>query len=209
MMMAAPMMVADRRHVAEHDEAEHHRPDDHRILIRHHDAGRRQLQRAVDAEQRDDRNARPRRRTGRGCRASASPSRIGDISAPSRNVPPNCDDASTISGVARSERVISIRNANDRLPPSAIIAGQLTVCVDGRSAISTPQKPIRIAVQRRQPTCSPQHDARQRGDEDRRGQIIGDDVGERQIDGGEKEGGDFERREQSREAAAATAARGA
>ena len=79
----------------------------------------------------------------------------GDISAPSRNVPPNCDDASTISGVARSERVISIRNANDRLPPSAIIAGQLTVCADGRSAISTPQKPTRIAVQRRQPTCSP------------------------------------------------------
>ena len=67
-------------------------------------------------------------------------------------MPPNCDDASTISGVARSERVISIRNANDRLPPSAIIAGQLTVCVDGRSAISTPQNPIRIAVQRRQPT---------------------------------------------------------
>ena len=79
----------------------------------------------------------------------------GAISAPSRKVPPNCDDASTISGVARSERVISIRNANDRLPPSAIIAGQLTVCADGRSAISTPQKPIRIAVQRRQPTCSP------------------------------------------------------
>ena len=80
---------------------------------------------------------------------------IGDISAPSRNVPPNCDVVSTISGVARSERVISIRNANDRLPPSAIIAGQLTVCVDGRSAISTPQNPIRIAVQRRQPTRSP------------------------------------------------------
>src|SRR5437660_9439827 len=80
---------------------------------------------------------------------------IGDISAPSRNVPPNCDDASTISGVARSERVISINNANDRLPPSAIIAGQLTVCADGRNAISTPQNPIRIAVQRRQPTFSP------------------------------------------------------
>ena len=93
---------------------------------------------------------------------------IGDISAPSRNVPPNCVVASTISGVARSERVISISNANDRLPPSAIIAGQLTVCADGRSAISTPQKPIRIALQRRQPTCSPQHDARQRGDENRR-----------------------------------------
>src|SRR3982074_3345145 len=61
----------------------------------------------------------------------------GDISAPRVNVPTNCDDASTISGVARNERVISISTANDRLPPSAIIAGQLTVCDDGRSAIST------------------------------------------------------------------------
>src|SRR3954467_2694655 len=75
---------------------------------------------------------------------------IGDISAPSRNVPQNCDDASTISGVARSERVISISSENDRLPPSAIIAGQLTVCADGRSAMSTPQNPIAMADQRRQ-----------------------------------------------------------
>src|SRR5262245_51419752 len=30
----------ERWHVAEHDEAEDHRPDDHRILIGHHDAGR-------------------------------------------------------------------------------------------------------------------------------------------------------------------------
>ena len=60
-----------------------------------------------------------------------------------------------MSGVPRSERVISINSANDRLPPSAIIAGQLTVCADGRSAINTPQKPIRIALQRRQPICSP------------------------------------------------------
>ena len=80
---------------------------------------------------------------------------IGDISAPSRNVPPNCVVVSTISGVDRSERVISIRKAKDRLPPSAINAGQLTVCVDGRSAIRTPPNPIRIAVQRRQPTRSP------------------------------------------------------
>src|SRR3954469_9365006 len=42
----------DFRHVAEHDEAEDHRPDDHRILIGHDDAGRRELERAVDAEQR-------------------------------------------------------------------------------------------------------------------------------------------------------------
>src|SRR5712672_1462848 len=74
----------------------------------------------------------------------------GDNSAPSRNVPANCEDASTISAVARSERVISINTANDRLPPSAMKAGQLIVWVDGRSAISTPQKPIRTAVQRRQ-----------------------------------------------------------
>src|SRR2546430_6747225 len=67
----------------------------------------------------------------------------GDISAPSVNEPANCDDASTISGVLRNERVISINSANDRLPPSAMSAGQLTICDDGRSAISTPQKPTR------------------------------------------------------------------
>ncbi|MGY4354453.1 hypothetical protein ACVW0J_000946 [Bradyrhizobium sp. i1.7.7] len=67
----------------------------------------------------------------------------------------NCDDAITMSGVFRRLRVISIRVANDRLPPSAISAGRLTVWADGRNAISTPQKPIRIAVQRRQPTFSP------------------------------------------------------
>src|SRR5580692_1624513 len=78
----------------------------------------------------------------------------GDINAPKRNVPTNCELAITMSGVARSERVISIRTENDRLPPSAIIAGQLMVCAEGLSAIRTPQKPTRIAVQRRQPTCS-------------------------------------------------------
>ena len=40
--------------------------------------------------------------------------------APSRNVPPNCVAAITMSGVARSERVTSISTANERLPPSAI-----------------------------------------------------------------------------------------
>src|SRR6478736_3915378 len=78
----------------------------------------------------------------------------GDISAPRVNVPANCDDASTISGVLRNERVISINSANDRLPPRAIGAGQLAVCDDGPNAIKTPQKPIRTALQRRQPTCS-------------------------------------------------------
>ncbi len=40
-----------------------------------------------------------------------------------------------------------------------------------------------------------QHDCRQRRDEDRTGQIIGNDVGERQIDGGEKKRRDLEGRE--------------
>src|SRR3982074_1841504 len=56
-------------------------------------------------------------------------------SAQSGNVPANCEAASTIPAVARSERVISINTANDRLPPSAMTAGQLIVWVDGHSAI--------------------------------------------------------------------------
>src|SRR3954469_14170775 len=40
----------------------------------------------------------------------------GDITAPNVNVPANCDEASTISGVLRNERVISINSANDTLP---------------------------------------------------------------------------------------------
>src|SRR2546421_1157563 len=79
---------------------------------------------------------------------------IGDISAPSVKVPMNCVDASTMSGVERTERVISISSANEVEPASAISAGQLTVCDDGRSAINTPQKPISTALQRRQPICS-------------------------------------------------------
>src|SRR5271154_7227728 len=78
----------------------------------------------------------------------------GERTAPNTKVPANCVDAITISGVARKLRVISINTANDRLPPSAIIAGQLIVCADGRNAISTPAKPTRIALQRRQPTRS-------------------------------------------------------
>ena len=69
-------------------------------------------------------------------------------------MPMNCVDASTMSGVARSERVISISSANDVEPASAISAGQLTVCDDGRNAINTPQKPISTALHRRQPIFS-------------------------------------------------------
>src|SRR5436305_14254807 len=78
----------------------------------------------------------------------------GDISAPSAKVPTNCDVANTISGVARKERAISISNAKAILPPSAIIAVQVTVCDDGRSAINTPKNPIRTALQRRHTTRS-------------------------------------------------------
>src|SRR5579872_5757806 len=78
----------------------------------------------------------------------------GDISAPNVKVPKNCDDAITMSGVARNSRVINIKTEKQRLPPSAITAGQEMVCDDGRSAISTPQKPIATALQRRQPTRS-------------------------------------------------------
>jgi len=90
--------------------------------------------------------------------------------------------------------VISISTENDRQPPSAIIAGRLTVCTDGRSAITTPANPTRTALQ---PPADPlaQHDRRQRGDEYRTGEIAGDDVGERQIDGREKERRHFERGE--------------
>src|ERR1700749_5282502 len=40
----------------------------------------------------------------------------GDISAPSTNVPTNCDVAITMSGVARTERVINSNRENARLP---------------------------------------------------------------------------------------------
>jgi len=59
-----------------------------------------------------------------------------------------------MSGVARKERVISIKKANEVEPASAISAGQLTLSAEGRSAISTPQKPISTALQRRQPIFS-------------------------------------------------------
>ena len=37
------LLLAVRQHIAEHHKAEDHCPDDHRILIRHHHAGRREF----------------------------------------------------------------------------------------------------------------------------------------------------------------------
>ena len=39
-------------------------------------------------------------------------------------------------------------------PTIAISAGQVSVAVDGRSAMITPTNPATTALQRRQPTCS-------------------------------------------------------
>src|SRR6516162_4294381 len=78
----------------------------------------------------------------------------GAIIAPRSDVPANCELAMTISGVARSRRVVISSMEKHRLPDSAITARQLTLCAEGFSAITTPAKPIRIALQRRQPTCS-------------------------------------------------------
>src|SRR6266404_607379 len=78
----------------------------------------------------------------------------GATTMPNTSVPANCAVLSTISGVVRSKRVINSVAANAMLPASAIIAGQLTLCAEGCNAITTPQKPIKIALQRRQPTCS-------------------------------------------------------
>ena len=44
------------RHVAEDEIAEDHRPDDHQILIGHHHRGRREHERAVDADDRAERH---------------------------------------------------------------------------------------------------------------------------------------------------------
>ncbi len=199
----------DRRHVAEHDEAEHHRPDDHRILIRHHDAGRREFQRAVDAQQRADRDdARPRQTEPRLPSVGVTQPN-GDISAPSRNVPHELRRRQHDIG-RRAQRARDQHQHRKR---------QAAAERDHRR----PAHGLRRRTQRDQHAAEPdqdrapappadalaQHDRRQRGDEDRRRQIIGDDVGERQIDGGEKERRDLERREQSPAAVAATAARGA
>src|SRR3954447_8257725 len=78
----------------------------------------------------------------------------GASTRPTLNVPVNCVAASTISGVARSERVTIISTAKEKLPASAISAGHDTVCADGCKAINTPQKPTTTALQRRQPTFS-------------------------------------------------------
>ena len=79
----------------------------------------------------------------------------GATTRPKTSVPQNCADVSTMSGVPRSDLVMIINAANEALPVSAIRAGQLTACVVGRSAIITPTKPTTMALQRRQPTCSP------------------------------------------------------
>jgi hypothetical protein len=91
--------------------------------------------------------------------------------------------------------VISISVAKDRLPPSAISAGRLTVLR------RRPQRDHDAAEtdQNRRPAppadLLAQEDRRHRGDEDGAGEIVRDDVGERQIDRRKEEGRHFQRRQ--------------
>ncbi|MCY1248099.1 hypothetical protein D9M72_614930 [compost metagenome] len=71
------------------------------------------------------------------------------------NAPTICQKTRVVSGVDRSVRPSISAKANAVLPASAISAGRLKLSLDGSSAINTPAKPTRIAVQRRQPTFSP------------------------------------------------------
>src|SRR5437879_4035992 len=60
----------------------------------------------------------------------------------------------TTSEVPRNMRVMMRKIAKNKLPVSAISAGQVNVAADGRSAINTPANPTATALQRRQPTGS-------------------------------------------------------
>ncbi|MHC2636499.1 hypothetical protein ACVME5_009184 [Bradyrhizobium liaoningense] len=91
--------------------------------------------------------------------------------------------------------MISIRVANDRLPPSAISAGRLTVCAEGAQRDQHAAEADQDSGPAPPADLFAQEDRGHRGDENGAGEIIGDDVGERQIDGGEEEGGHFKRRQ--------------
>ncbi len=184
----------DRRdlwHVAEHEIAEHHRPDDHRILIRHHHACRRELQRTIDAQQRAHRNA-PR------CGKE-------NETAGARHNPPEWRQQR-----AEQERAGELRRRQHDIGCCPQRAGDQHQHRKRQAAAERnhrrPAHRLRRRAQRDQHAAETdqdrapappadalaQHDRRQRGDENRAGQIIGDDVGERQIDGGEKKRRDFE-----------------
>src|SRR5581483_4398751 len=79
---------------------------------------------------------------------------VGTKAKPKQNEPEICVAPSTMSGVPRNNRVTTIRIANEKLPVSAISAGQLTVPAPGFSASSTPTKPAPTAIQRRRSTVS-------------------------------------------------------
>ena len=75
--------------------------------------------------------------------------------APTASAPSVCQVTSAASLVPRSSRLRMIVIANDTLPTSANSDDSDSDAVDGRRAMTTPPKPIRIASQRRQPTFSP------------------------------------------------------
>ena len=165
MMMTAPTIVAGRRHIAEHDVPEHHRPNDHRILIGHDDAGRRQFQRTVDAYQRAHR---------------ASPAAANRPRLPSHGRHPaewRHQRAKQECAAELRRRQHDIRRRPQRArdqhqerkrqaAADAIIAGQLTVAPKdaARSARRKTRSGPRSSAATR---FFAEHDARQRGDEDR------------------------------------------
>ena len=75
--------------------------------------------------------------------------------APTARAPSVCQVTSAASLVPRSSRLRISVIANEMLPMSANNDDSDSDAVDGRSAMTTPPKPIRIASQRRQPTFSP------------------------------------------------------
>ena len=66
-----------------------------------------------------------------------------------------CHVTSEVSLVPRSRRLRTMERPKDTLPTSAKPDDSDSAADDGRSMISTPQKPTRMATQRRQPTFSP------------------------------------------------------
>ena len=100
----------------------------------------------------------PRRlRQSRACRSiGAQPAGLAPTPTSEKiRAPLSCQKISVVSGVARRVRPSRSAKAKAALPTSAISAGSEKLSLDGSSAMMTPAKPTRIAVHRRQPTCSP------------------------------------------------------
>ena len=120
--------------------------------------GGRQRQRPDDADEADHRDDADQEHEGEIQKTGRRP-RPGTVAAPIKPPPTNCQKTSGSQWMPRSSRVSVWLSAKLVAPNSAMGAPHENICGEGLSAIRTPRKPIRTAIERKRSTFSPSSSA--------------------------------------------------